>query len=83
MTQCTARWMSLAEMRAKKVDLYPNGLAELLSAPVEGSPPSRTRFSWRAHPARGVEPQILFLPSSGPSPSTPYSISSSAFSSAM
>ncbi|MGS4884907.1 NUDIX hydrolase [Roseibium sp. MB-4] len=43
-TECIARWMSVAELKAKQIELYPEGLMERLTQPVAGSAVSR-RYS--------------------------------------
>ena len=43
-TECVARWMSLAEMEAKQVELFPNGLKEKL-ATASPKPPATVRLS--------------------------------------
>jgi hypothetical protein len=43
-TECIARWMSVAELKAKQIELYPEGLIDRLTQPVAGSAVSR-RYS--------------------------------------
>lgn len=40
-TMGTAKWITLAELAAKGLELYPAGLAEKLSAPSQGQKPGR------------------------------------------